>query len=263
MMPVTSFLYWLNHASLWRRAVRVWGHRVRAASLDRLLCLWLHRTGLMGRADRRFLEARVTRGMRVVDVGANVGLYSLLLARLAAPEGQVIAFEPEPQLFRVLAENTQHSGLPNLTLRNQALGEYDGRVRFYRSAFNSGDNRLGGLGWKGQGVEVQMTRLDATLSDPRVDFIKMDVQGYEMGVLRGMEGVFEASPRLAIYFEFWPAGLRAAGTDPEELLDYLRRRGFRIYEIAGAALQPIAGFAPLRERLTGSRYANLFASRAD
>jgi FkbM family methyltransferase len=261
MMPVTSFLYWLNHASLWHRPVQVWGHRVRAASLDRLLCLWLHRTGLMGRADRRFLEARVASGMTVVDVGANVGLYSLLLARLAAPQGRVFAFEPEPRLFRVLAENTRQSGLPNLTLCNQALGECDGRVRFYRSAFNSGDNRLGGLGWKGQGVEVEMTRLDAALPDPRVDFIKMDVQGYEMGVLRGMEGVFEESPRLSIYFEFWPAGLRAAGTDPEEPLDYLRRRGFRVYQIAGSDLQPTNGFAALHERLAGSRYTNLFASR--
>jgi len=260
MMPVTSFLYWLNHASLWRRSVQVWGHRVRAASLDRLLCLWLHRTGLMGRADRRFLESHVTSGMTVVDIGANVGLYSLLLAKLTAP-GKVFAFEPEPQLFRVLAENTRHSGLANLTLCNQALGECDGRVCFYRSAFNSGDNRLGGLGWKGQGVEVEMTRLDAALPEPRVDFIKMDVQGYEMGVLRGMEGVFEVSPRLSIYFEFWPAGLRAAGTDPEEPLDYLRHRGFRVYEIVGAALKPVAGFAALRERLVGSRYTNLFASR--
>src|SRR5262249_46032464 len=151
--------------------------------------------------------------MRIVDVGANLGLYTLLLARLTGPAGQVHAFEPEPTLFRALARNCRRNAAANVTAVNYALGAGSGRIPFYRSLFNSRDNRLGGLGWKGRGVEVEMARLDDVLPDPRVDFVKMDVQGYEMQVLRGMEGIFEASPGLAIYFEFWPLGLRAAGTD--------------------------------------------------
>jgi FkbM family methyltransferase len=260
-MSLTSLLYRLNHASLWRRSVRVWGRRLRASSLDRLLCLWLHRVGLMGRAERQVLRRRVSTGMQVVDIGANLGLYSLLLAQLAGPEGRVFAFEPEPSLFRVLRHNCRRSGLTNLRLFNQALGDRAGRVGFYRSVFNSGDNRLGGLGWKGEGVEVEMVRLDDALPVRRIDFIKMDVQGYEMRVLRGMEEVMRASPGLEIYFEFWPAGLRAAGTDPEEVFAHLHDRGFHVYDVEGETLEPVAGFDRLRDRLAGSRFMNLLASR--
>jgi FkbM family methyltransferase len=260
-MSLSSLLYQLNHARLWRHSVRVWGRRVRACSLDRLVCLWLHRTGLMGKAERRLLRQRVAPGMRVVDIGANVGLYSLLLAGLAGPAGQVYAFEPEPSLFRTLAHNCRRSGLGNLTLFNQALGDRAGQVGFYRSIFNSGDNRLGDFGWQGQGVQVEMVRLDDALPERCIDFIKMDVQGYEMRVLRGMEEVLRSSPRLEIYFEFWPAGLRAAGTEPGELLDHLRERGLRVYEVEGASLRPVADLRSLEPRVGGSRYLNLFASR--
>src|SRR5262245_24874789 len=133
MTAVTPLLYWLNHTSLWHRTVRVWGHRMRGTSLDRLLCLWLHRVGWMGREERRILEERVRPGMRVVDIGANVGLYSLLLARLVGPEGRVFAFEPEPTLFRALADNCRRSRLTNLAPRNLALGDRSGHVALYRS----------------------------------------------------------------------------------------------------------------------------------
>jgi FkbM family methyltransferase len=191
-MSLMSFLYRLNHARLWRRGVRVWGRRVRASSLDRLLCLWLHRTGAMGRAGRRLLEQRVRPGMQVVDVGANVGLYALLLAQLAGPGGHVFAFEPGPGLFRALKHNCRRGGLSNLTPLRLALGETAGRARLSCSAFNAGDNRLGGPGR--HGAEVEVARLDDVLAGRRIDFIKMDVQGHELHVLRGMEEVLRASP---------------------------------------------------------------------
>src|SRR5262249_42513008 len=101
-MPILPLLDRLNRAAIWRRRVHVWGHTVRATSLDRLLCLWLHRTGMMGRADRAFLEEAIRPGMQIVDVGANLGLYTLLLARLAGPARRGYAFEPEPPLVPAL-----------------------------------------------------------------------------------------------------------------------------------------------------------------
>jgi FkbM family methyltransferase len=262
-MPILPLLDRLNRAAIWRRRVHVWGHTVRATSLDRLLCLWLHRAGMMGRAERAFLEATIRPGMRIVDVGANLGLYTLLLARLTGPAGQVHAFEPEPALFQALTRNCRRNAAANVTTVNCALGAGSGRIPFYRSLFNSGDNRLGGLGWKGRGVEVEMARLDDVLPEPCVDFIKMDVQGYEMQVLQGMERIIEASPRLMLYFEFWPCGLRSAGTDPAALLDFLFQRGFRIDDVEDGIPTPITGFGCLERRLTGEKYTNLLASRGE
>jgi FkbM family methyltransferase len=259
-MTTAALLYGLNRARLWRRRVRVWGHKVRASSLDRLLCLWLHRAGLMGREERRFLQEAVAPGMRVVDVGANVGLYTLLLAHLAGPGGHVYAVEPEPVLFRTLCSNCRRNGAANVTTLNCALGAAAGRTVFYRSAFNCGDNRLGGLGWKGQGVEVNLARLDDLLPAPRVDFIKMDVQGYELQVLRGMDRVFAESPGLRLYLEFWPAGLRSAGTEPEELLDFLFAKGLRVWSVSEGT-EPVTSFSGLERRLTGQKYTNLLAAR--
>jgi FkbM family methyltransferase len=260
-MSVASFLYAVNGARPWRRRVRVWDCELRATSLDRLVCLLLHRAGLMGAGERRLLGRLVRPGMEVVDIGANLGLYSLQLSRLVGPAGRVHAFEPEPRLYRALCANLRHNGATNVWAVNCALGGERGRVAFYRSALNGGDNRMGGLAWKGQRLEVEQDRLDSLLSARPVDFVKMDVQGYELQVLRGMEGLLAASPRLSLYFELWPAGLRAAGTDPADVLDFLRRRDFRLYRTAGGEASPVADPAGLERELPNGKYANFLAKR--
>jgi FkbM family methyltransferase len=260
-MSLSSLLLGLNRAKPWRRRVRVWGHTFKATSLDRLVCLLLHRCGLMGKEDRRLLRRLVRPGMEVVDIGANLGLYSLLFAELTGPTGRVHAFEPEPTLFKALQRNLQRNGAANVRAVNLALGNCPGRVAFYRSLFNSGDNRLGDMAWKGQRLEVEQVRLDDALPNRRVDFVKMDVQGYELKVLEGMDGVLEASPEVSIYFEFCPADLQAAGTPPEAILEHLQQRGFRVWHIDKGVFREVRGMAGLAGRVKGRQYTNLLASR--
>src|SRR5215471_12592897 len=99
-------LWWtlsrVNQLSCWKRDVPVWGHHFRAVSFDRLLNLNLNRIGLMNTGMRLFLEQQVRPGMRVVDAGANQGLFTLLCSRLVGPNGSVSAFEPDPELFAAL-----------------------------------------------------------------------------------------------------------------------------------------------------------------
>lgn len=259
-MSIAAVLGRLNRAAIWRRRVRVAGLDVTAPSMDRLLYLWLHRCGLMGDEEVRLFGSLVRPGMRVIDVGANVGLYTLLLARLAGEAGRVHAFEPEPTLFASMRGNCSANGAGNVIPVNVALGAERGRTTFYRNAFNSGDNRLGGLGWSAEKVEVEVSRLD-DFPLGKVDFIKMDVQGYELGVFRGMDGVLAANPGVEIYFEFWPRGLRTAGTDPDEVLEHLRSRGFRLYRPHGTRLTEVSDGKALQAELPGMRFANLLASR--
>ncbi len=94
----------LNRAPWWRTPVATWGGRFQPPSADRLAYLWLHKLGIMGR-DRALLEAQVQPGMVVADIGANVGLYTYLLARCAGERGFVYAFEPNPALFASLETN--------------------------------------------------------------------------------------------------------------------------------------------------------------
>lgn len=260
-MAISAAFGRLNRASIWRRRVRVAGLNLTATSMDRLLYLWLHRLGLMGGEEKRLLKEFVRPGMRVVDIGANIGLYTLLLSRLVGETGRVFAFEPEPTLFRAMSTHCTANAAPNVTPINLALGDQPGRVRFERNAFNSGDNRLGGLGWSGEGVEVEVACLDDALPELQVDFVKMDVQGYEFGVFRGMERIFAANPAIEIFFEFWPFGLGVAGSEPRELLDFLRARGFRIFHPKRSGLVEVTDWSALLATLSGTKFTNLLASR--
>jgi len=177
--------------------------------------------------DRTLLEAQVQPGMVVADIGANIGLYTYLLARCAGDRGFVYAFEPDPALFASLETNCRTNRIANVRLHNVALGARDDTLMLTRARFNSGDNRLsrpeGSLA--SGGISVPVRPLDALLEGRPLDFIKIDVQGWELEVFKGMGSQLTGSRPLRIYFEFWPSGLRAAGCDTAELLDFLSFMG--------------------------------------
>jgi FkbM family methyltransferase len=258
---ISSLLYNLNHAALWRREINVWDRRMRAASLDRLLALGLHRLGWMGRDEAVLLRRLVRPGLHVVDVGANIGLYSLLLARLVGPTGSVLAFEPEPNLFAILRENCVSNNATNIVPFQCALGRMKGLASFHRSAFNSGNNRLGHRSIGHDAVEVKVERFDDLQPDSKPDFVKIDVQGHELATLSGMERALSANQSVRILFEFAPAALRKAGTAPDLLLEFFRERGFGLYETEGASLKRLQSSRQLISDLSGSRYTNLLAAR--
>lgn len=215
----------------------------------------------MGRDEAILLRRLVRPGMHVIDVGANIGLYSLLLARLVERSGSVLAFEPEPNLFAVLRENCVSNGATNIVLFQCALGRMSGLASFQRSAFNSGDNRLGRASLAHDAVEVKVERFDGFQPDSKPDFVKIDVQGHELAALSGMERAISNSQNVRVLFEFSPAALRKAGTAPDLLLQFFRQRGFRLYETEGGRLKTLRDSQRLISDLRGSRYTNLLAAR--
>src|SRR5262249_15303601 len=103
--------------------------------------------------------------------------------------------------------------------------------------------------------------LDEVMRDSHVDFIKVDVQGWELEVLRGMEGVLRKNPAVRIYLEFWPYGLRNAGCEPAELLKYLIDTGFELAEESSGELRKLYDHREFAERLTGRQFTNVYATR--
>ena len=256
-----------NEHGLWRHwALDVWGRKVRPPTFDRWLALALHRCSLMGRDDLAFLRAHVRSGMRVVDIGANQGLYTLLFSGLVGEMGQVWAFEPDDVLFAALEQNLAANDATNVRALHRALGAASGTMTLYRSLLNSGDNRLAAAGRDRAhvAVEVAVEPVENLLAGERVDFIKMDVQGWEMEVFRGMGQLLD-DPRnmgLGIYFEYWPRGLRDAGSDPLAPLEFLAGRGFSIYQPTGGALgERVNDFAGLARPAKPNAYTNLYARR--
>ena len=254
----------LNTLRLWSREVKVWGYRLTATTFDRLLNLWLHRFGLMGANEKRLFEASLRSGMHVVDIGANQGLYTMHYSRLVGETGRVYAFEPDPELFAVAQSNCRTNGIGNVELHNLALGSSAGHMTLFRSRVNAGDNRLARSqhpAWF-KGTEVLVARLDEILAGKRVDFIKMDVQGWEFEVLKGMEQVLRNNPEVQMYLEFWPLGLSNAGCEPVKFLEHLASHSFSIWSLTRSGKRQVTDFCAFSKDLHGARFTNLLCTRS-
>lgn len=255
---ITSF----NRLPVWRRQVSLGNSSIQVPNFDRWLYVKLHALRLMGSEERNFLSRHVKRGMTVLDIGANIGLYSILLAELVGNEGRVFAFEPDPVLFQAALTNSRQNGRDGvIKIQNLALGSRTERATLYRRPFNSGDNRLSASPAHREAVAVNVGRLDDILSGEKIDFIKMDVQGWEAEVLRGMQQTVRNNPALTIYFEYWPEGLRKAGEELSSPLDILRQYEFTLF-LPGQT-EPLSNreLASLTKRYSGNRFLNLLASR--
>ena len=250
-----------NDLSLWRRRLSVWGFDMTACNGDRLINLCLHRLGLMGKDRDRVYTKLLRPGWTVVDIGANQGLYSLLFSSLVGPQGRVFAFEPDPRLYDVLTENCRRNNAANVHCRNFAIGTGTEAKTLYRSRVNSGDNRLAVSGrpdWFDE-VAINTAPLDSFMGDLAVNFIKIDVQGWEFEVVKGMTGVLQNNPALTVYFEFWPFGLRRAGSEPVGLLEMFRQKGFALFEVNGTAIDDPATFC---SGFSGYDSTNILAVRS-
>jgi FkbM family methyltransferase len=253
-----------NGLAAWRTSQAVWGFRVKAATFDRALYLALHRAGLMGVGERAVLRRLARPGMTVVDVGANLGLYSMLFARSVGPAGRVIAFEPDPDLFSLLRASCEANSIANVEAHNIALGASPGRMLLSRPTLNSGDNHLGGANGSalGRPLEVEVAALDALMGGLRPDLVKVDVQGWELKVLRGMESLLRETEGVGIYLEVCPHLLRRAGDGPEELFDYLRSLGFGVYSCGTWEPMGRERFLAMAGRLVWQVRVDVFASRS-
>jgi FkbM family methyltransferase len=193
------------------------------------------------------LRAHVTPGSTVVDVGANVGFMAAHMADRAGPDGLVLAFEPEPRNFALLARNMRRVRWRNVVPIRAAVGDTVGSVRLYLSESDGGDHRIVAGTAPRPSIEVPMTTLDRVVEERRVPvhFVKMDIQGAEAAALRGMRATL-ASPGLrGIVLEFWPAALEAAGEDPREPLARLREAGLACASDPAAGLDPAAFLASI------------------
>ena len=241
--------------------MKVWGAQVRPPNVNRAVAAWLHNAGLMGGAERRFFESAVGRGQLVVDVGANQGIFTLLFSRLVGPEGRIVALEPEPALFGALDRNCRLNAAANVTRLRMAAGETRSQGVLHCSRFNSGDNRLTDS-VNGPTVPVEIVPLDELLPTEQVGFIKIDVQGYEMNVVKGMKAIMDRSPALKVFFEYWPSGLSYAGCAPGELLDFFTDRRFALFELSRGGLRRLRGGDGARSTKSGEwSWRNLLAAR--
>jgi FkbM family methyltransferase len=164
-------------------------------------------------------------GATIVDAGANIGAHTLPLAKAVGPTGKVFAFEPQRRPFQLLAANVALNGLDNVECIRAALGETGGELRLGDlpgdAPANVGGATLADLG--GGSIPTPIYTLDAFLPDVSgLRLIKIDVEGMELEVLKGAQGLIDRH-RPFIYAE---------NNQPEKsaaLIGFLRAAGYRVY----------------------------------
>lgn len=196
-------------------------------------------------------RAQVGPGDVVVDVGANIGQYSLLAARLVGSGGRVIAFEADPGIVDRLRRHVAINRL-SVDVTACALGDANATRDFYPSAW-AGNQGQGSLLpaeparqriRKREALRVKVCRLDDVMAQKgvfRIDFLKIDVEGYEMHVLRGAQHMLEAGRIGAIMVELSPTNLAQAGESPASIRDCLTAYGYRPFTAdAAGRLHPLS-----------------------
>ncbi len=184
-----------------------------------------------------FFIRYVQDGMTVIDVGAHVGIYSMLSSELVGTTGQVHSFEPTPWTFRILTENTEK--LPNVTIHNQAISETEQTLTFadygpgygaYNSANKSGAPDTTRESNK---ISVKSISLDTFCSEKSLypDIIKIDSEGYEREVLLGSKGVLTDTSAKRPLVTIEVAGGVTWAENSHQAFELLTAYGYTPYEI--------------------------------
>jgi FkbM family methyltransferase len=212
--------------------VKAGGHTMFVDSHDSALAPYLIMHGSFDPEETFVLEKFLKNGMTFIDVGANVGYFSLIAARLVGEDGKVFAFEPDEDNFRLLERNIQENGYKNIKVFMKAISDEVGTARFYLDSENLCAHSLNKKE-NSNFVEVETTILDELLKNEKVDVIKIDVEGAEQSVFDGMKDIIAKNNKLAVITEFYPKAIRNFGNSPKEYLKSFIDAGFKLYRVKG------------------------------
>ncbi len=170
-------------------------------------------------------------GMRAMDLGANNGHFTLLMGQHVGSEGRVLALEPDPACMARLRQNVGANGLRNVEMLCCAVSDAPAILPLHLDTGGGGDNRLSIMpGEVRSHIQTCCLTVDhmVHLIGGGAHFIKMDVQGHEMKVLKGATRVLAGCPDLGMLVEYSPLHLQAAGDSGSELIKLLHRNGFLV-----------------------------------
>ena len=205
-------------------------------------------------------------GDTVLDLGAHLGVYTLLGAAATGPTGQVHAFEPNTRFAQLLGKSLAVNGFsPYSRIHTAAVGAEAGKteLRYSWEWAGGGHLAVGARDASLVGEPCRIVALDEMFADPSftIDVMKIDVEGTETFAIRGMIRLLSRSPRARIMFEFSPGMLAAHGSSAGELIGLFQELGFRFWNIAHDSSLTEASAETLAAKTDG--IVNILASRGD
>ena len=214
-----------------------------------------------------FIQSHLRPGMTVVDVGANVGYYTLLATKQVGHTGKVYAFEPEPLSFELLRKNVIVNWFSSLVrAEKKAVSAAGGHSEFFVRQNYRGNSSIGAVTPEHleylydsmERIEIETVSLDEYFPEPpSIDLLKIDVEGAELDALQGMRNVIQSNPEIIIICEWSLGQMRTAKRDPGAVLEEFRRHALRAKRVEAnyATVSP--------EELLTIEYCNLVLSRRD
>lgn len=234
------------------------------------LASYMHFKGHLEPGLVKLFSSMVKRGMTIVDIGANIGIYTLLAARNLYGEGKIYSFEPTPRIYNILKNNIQLNGFLEqdiIRLNQVALSDKEGVSQFAVFNDNCGHNSLFPKSLNNnleqqEIIEVSTRILDEVLGNgEKIDIVKLDAEGAEPFILRGMQRTIATNPEISIFMEFAPEHILRSGVD---LLSFIQELE-QVYHFTIKKVDDISGeIVPVSiNELLNCNSMNLYLSRKE
>jgi len=231
----------------------------------------------------KLFEKVVKKGDVVVDMGANVGYFTLLAAKLVGPNGKVFSFEPNPKNFQYLKKNIELNNYTNVRPEQKAVSNNSGRIKLFNCPYDTGHHTINqaegieayreGRGGKVSSIDIDAVALDDYLSgkSDKINVMKIDVEGAEDLAYKGMRSIVQKNRNLKIFMEFFPLLIEKMGSSPKEFIENILK-DFNIFVIGhdysmkkvNKNYTKISKYEELAELTKGyADHVNLFLTRED
>ena len=176
-----------------------------------------------------FCKKEIKKGDTVVDIGANIGLFTLFFSKLVGTTGRVIAFEPDPENFDVLKKNIELNEITNVTLVQKGVSNKNESVKLYKDSA-AGAHSLIKNEWSKEYTNIQTVTLDDYFRGEEIDMIKIDAEGFELEVIEGGKKLLENNKNMKIISEF--GGYYYKRSKPKVLYPkILHEMGFNLFGV--------------------------------
>lgn len=222
---------------------------------DEYLKLLLEQDSIM----TKFVKKEIKEGDTVLDLGANIGYWTCLLAELVGDKGHVYAFEPEPNNFELLKKNVEINGYRNVTLEQKAVSNKTGKTKLFISDVKT-DHRI--YDWFGHqdSIEIDAVRLDDYFKGKKViiAYIKSNLQGADFAALQGMLSLIKEAKNLKMIVEYHPDTMLEFGSEPREFIDLLTYEGFKLYDVGRCEMKPIVPHEIFKKYAPGKNLGTSF-----
>ena len=192
-------------------------------------------------ATTKLFKETVKPGNTVIDLGANIGYFTLLAAKLVGSSGKVYAFEPEPRNFKYLKKNLELNGYSQVAAHQAAASDKRGKTKLFICEYETGHhtiNQSGGIKAyrperevnESNFVEINTVSLDEIFAgkEDLIDVMKIDIEGAEALAIRGMDKILSKNKKLKIFMEYFPMLIKNMGSNPEDMIGKILGYGFSI-----------------------------------